>query len=102
MPVIQVFAAPVADAAAKLEAMCRAVASALGLDPAGVIATHIRVEQTVIPGQPDAAWPVVTIHGSARAQEQMQDARDRVAALAATWSSTSGHGVWVSWQLPVL
>ncbi len=100
MPIIQVFAPPVDDAAARLEAMCQAVATALGLEPADVVGTHVRVDQTIVPGRQDAAWPIVILHGSARPERDMQDARDRVAALAATWGSSAADGAWVTWQLP--
>ncbi len=100
MPILQVFAPPVDDAAAKLEAMCREAASALGLQPADVVATHVHVDQTVIPGSDRAVWPIVVIHGSARAEQEMQHARDRVAVLASSWCPSGAEGAWVTWQLP--
>ncbi len=100
MPVIQVFAEPRDDAADKLRAMCRAVSNALSLQPDDVVATHICVAQTVVPGRPATGWPVIVVHGSRRPQDQMADACDRLRAIAATWNDRAPvDGVWVTWQL---
>lgn len=104
MPVIQVFARAVDGAAPKLEAICREVADALALQPDDVVATHIAVAATVIPGSAGAVaagWPVVVVHGSAREPERMADACERLRVLVAGWDPRGrADGVWVTWQVP--
>lgn len=104
MPIIQVFARPVDGVYAKLEAMCREVADALSLQPDDVVATHLAVSATIVPGAAGAVaagWPVVVVHGSARPEEQMAAACDRLRTLVAEWDPRGrADGVWVTWQLP--
>lgn len=101
MPVIQVFARPVDDAAARLEAICREVADALSLQPHDVVATHVAVAATALPGSSDPGWPVVVVHGSARPDDATADALARLRALVAGWDPRGqADGVWVTWQRP--
>ena len=97
MPVLQVFASDLDDVQGSLESLCREVADALDLEPSDVVATYVRVESCVVPGDPDARWPVVIMHGSKRASDRMSEARERVAAMVGAWTGVSG--VWVTWQV---
>ncbi|MET9255158.1 hypothetical protein [Streptomyces sp. NPDC003717] len=101
MPVIQVSAPGTGDAqrdAARLTALCRAVADELGLPGSGVVAALTAVSATVTGRGPVAAWPTAVVHGSARpapATEAALEAAGRV--LAAQWGVAPDE-VWVEWS----
>lgn len=96
MPVVQVFLPPRDDVAEALDRVCRVVAGALGLEPDGVIATHVPVTATVRPGHDGTVWPVVVVHSSPRDAHAVRRAVAALEELAASWSPTGDH--WVSWQ----
>jgi hypothetical protein len=98
VPILQVFAKPTNHARQDVDAMCRAVASALGLRPEDVVGTHISVADTTIDGT-DSSWPVVVLHGSERPPAAMEAAANAVRELARQWGGIDHAGVWVTWQI---
>ncbi|MFF9044966.1 hypothetical protein [Streptomyces parvulus] len=104
MPVIQV-AAPSAGPdrdAARLTALCRAVAAELGLPGSGVVAALAPVAVTVTGATPVAAWPLAVVHGSPRPAAAMDAAlRALGRTMAAQWGVPEGE-VWTEWSAGLL
>lgn len=94
MPVLQVFA-DLDDPTTALEGLCHEVADALHLGPSDVVATHVPAGACVVPGAPDARWPVVLMHGSQRDPDLMLAARTKVASVVRSWPGIDD--VWVTW-----
>jgi hypothetical protein len=99
MPIVQVFAGHVDDVPTRLGQLCAAVAEAFGLEPADVVATHIPVAHTILPGQPTASWPVVVVHGSGRPADQVRAAEEAIIDVVRRWSGSDSAGTWVTWHL---
>lgn len=100
MPVIQVTAPGAADGAgdaARLQALCGAVASALGLPPTGVVAVLSEAAVTTTGAGTVTAWPLAVLHGSDRGEHATRGALEAAAgALAEGWA-VPREEVWVEW-----
>ncbi|MFD0251774.1 hypothetical protein ACFVGX_12735 [Streptomyces sp. NPDC127113] len=100
MPVIQVTApsaGPDRDAA-RLTALCRAVAAELGLPDSGVVAVLAPAAVTVAGQASVAAWPLAVVHGSERPAAATDAAlRALGRTLAAEWD-VPHDVVWAEWS----
>ncbi|MEV0845070.1 hypothetical protein AB0J21_04130 [Streptomyces sp. NPDC049954] len=100
MPVIQVTAPGTADGeadAARLQALCGAVASALGLPPTGVVAVLCEAAVTTTGAGPVPAWPLAVLHGSDRGADATRRALEAAAGSLAEGWAVPRDEVWAEW-----